>query len=225
MAERALDPDRQIALANMPWRFRPAFAALWTIDLALADVVATTSEPALGAIRLAWWREALATLDEAPPPAEPTLRAVASELLPHGIRGTDLSALADCWLPLLEPTPDRQAVADALRLRGTILFGTGARLLGWQAEVGAAAGALWSLVDGARQCSDVHLRAVLLDEARRAIALLPLQKPPRALRPMTVLAALAAHDVLRNKPLDIGGGTGRGIVASLHQLRGSLPRG
>jgi hypothetical protein len=30
--------------------------------------------------------------------------------------------------------------------------------------------------------------------------------------------------VLRDKPLDLGGGLGRVAVASLHQLRGSLPR-
>ena len=36
----ALDPDRLIALAAMPAAVRPAFATLWNLDLALADVVA-----------------------------------------------------------------------------------------------------------------------------------------------------------------------------------------
>ena len=41
----ALDPDRLTALASLPSSVRPAFATLWNLDLALADVVATTSEP------------------------------------------------------------------------------------------------------------------------------------------------------------------------------------
>ena len=220
-----LDSDRQIALASLPWRFRAAFSALWAIDLALADVVATTTEPGLGAIRLAWWRESLAALDEAKPPAEPRLTAVATDLVPHGIIASEVSELADCWLPLLPSSIDASAAGVALRRRGQILFGLGARLLGWDAAEGEAAGELWSLVDGARRCHDFYIRQALLEEARAAIVHLPRQKPPRALRPMTVLAALAAHDVLRGKPLDLGGGPGRGIVASMHLLRGSLPRG
>ena len=57
----------------------------------MADVVRTTSEPMLGAIRLAWWRERLEELDDgAPPPPEPRLQAVAYELLPRGVRGSEL---------------------------------------------------------------------------------------------------------------------------------------
>jgi hypothetical protein len=44
------------------------------------------------------------------------------------------------------------------------------------------------------------------------------------MRRMTVLAALAAHDVLRGEELD-GGGLGRVSVASAHLLLGSMPRG
>ena len=66
----------------MPASVRPAFATLWNLDLALADVVATTTEPALGAIRLAWWRERLEDLDAGKlPPGEPRLSAIARQLL------------------------------------------------------------------------------------------------------------------------------------------------
>ena len=58
IAERALDFDRQTALQQLPRSVQPAFAALWLLDLAMADVIATSSQPALGAIRLAWWRDA-----------------------------------------------------------------------------------------------------------------------------------------------------------------------
>jgi len=65
----------------------------------------------------------------------------------------------------------------------------------------------------------------LLADARAAIGELPRERPPRRVRGLTVLAALAAHDVLRNKPLDIGRDFGRVAVASIHLLRGILPRG
>jgi 15-cis-phytoene synthase len=209
----------------MPAAVRPAFATLWNLDLALADVVTTTTEPALGAIRLAWWRERLEELDTGTVPAEPRLSAIARQLLGRGVTGSELSKLEDAWLPLLEPFPWGHEVAEGLRLRGRLLFGFGARLLGWEAEDGEAAGAIWSLVDGARHCSDVHSRMFLLDEAKKGIAELPRHRPPQALRGLTVLAAVAAHDALRNKPLDVGGNLRRLAVATAHHLRGTLPRG
>ena len=191
----------------------------------MADVVATSTQPALGAIRLAWWRERLDELDKGSP-AEPRLRAVGRELLSRGVRGVDLSQLEDGWLPLLEDFPWSEAQAEGLKLRGRILFGIGARLLSGESEDTEAAGALWSLVDGARHCSDVHSRMFLLEEARKAVADLPRNKPPRFLRRLTGLAAIAAHDVIRNKPLALAEpDAGRGMAAILHYMRGVLPRG
>ena len=200
---------------------------MWQLDLALADVVATTTEPALGAIRLAWWREQLDELDIlSAPPAEPRLKAVAEHVLPRGVSGHALSGLEDAWLPLLEPFPWDECVAEGLRLRGRIMFGAGAKLLGGDPEETEAAGALWSLVDGARHCSDVHARIFLLARARDAIAQLPRERPPKSLRRLTGLAAMAAHDVLRNRPLELWSqDSGRGVAAILHYMRGTLPRG
>lgn len=211
----------------MPRLIRPAMTTLWALDLAMADIIASTTEPALGAIRLAWWRERLEELDAGgPPPHEWRLEAVGAELLPRGITGGELSQLEDAWLPLLEAFPWKEPVADGLQLRGRILFSAGARLLGGDPEEAESAGALWSLVDGARHCSDVHSRMYLLDQARRAIGQLPRQRPPKSLRRLTGLAAMAAHDVIRNRPLDLPyEDVGRGMAAALHYLRGTLPRG
>ena len=202
-------------------------AAVWAIDLAMADDISTTTEPALGVIRLAWWREQIELLDTGgSPPPEWRLQAVATELLPRGITGTDLTGLEDAWLPLLEPFPWREPVAAGLRLRGGILFSLGVRLLGGNAADASAAGELWSLVDGARHCSDVHSRMFLLAEARQVMQNLPESRPPKYLRRLTGLAAMAAHDVLRNKPLDLPyESAGRGMAAMLHYARGTLPRG
>jgi phytoene synthase len=200
---------------------------LWQLDLAMADVIATSSQPALGAIRLAWWRERLEELDKgAAAPAEPRLRAVESELLPLGVTGRTLSTLEDAWLPLLGDFPWKGEQAESLKLRGRILFGIGARLLSGDPDDAEAPGALLSLVDGARHCTDAHSRMFLLAEARRAIAELPRKRPPKFLRRLTGLAAIAAHDVLRHKPLGLAApDPGRGMAAMLHYMRGVLPRG
>ena len=197
---------------------RPAFATLWNLDLALADVVATTTEPALGAIRLAWWRERLEELDTGkPPPGEPRLSAIARQLLGRGISGRQLAELEDAWLPLLQPFPWDEAQAEALRQRGRILFGIGARLLRANPEVAEAAGALWSLADGAAHSSDPQSRNFLLGEARGAIPEVP-RKLPSVIRPLTVLASLAANDVLGS------GSLSRVSAALAHRLRGTIPR-
>jgi 15-cis-phytoene synthase len=215
-----------VALQQLPARVRPAFRALWALDLAFADVVATNTDANLGAVRLAWWRERLEELDQGKTlPAEPRLSAVAGELLSCGVTGLELSTLEDAWLPLLDPFPWGEAQAEGLRLRGRILFGIGSKLLDWAPVEAEPTGALWSLVDGAAHCSDVHSRIYLLGEARDAISKLPRSRPPRGVRAMTVLAALAAHEALRSKPLGIGGDWGRVAVATAHRLRGTLPRG
>jgi 15-cis-phytoene synthase len=189
---------------------------LWNLDLAFADVVASTTQPALGAIRLAWWRERLHELDGGAAPAEPRLRAVQRQLVARGISGEELSKLEDGWLPLLDPFPWGEPAAEGLRLRGRVLFGIGARLLGGGPEQAEAAGALWSLVDGVRHCSDSDSRHYLCTAAREALRQVPRRLPGR-IRPLTILAALAAYDL---RP---GGRLGRVGVALAHRLRGSIP--
>ena len=122
-------------------------------------------------------------------------------------------------MALLEPFPWTVLTAELVRVRGRILFGMGARLLGANAEEVEAAGAIWSLVDVARHCSDRASREMLFAEARKSIAELGPRKPPRSLRPLTALAAVAAHDALG------GSRAGRGLVALVHTLTGRFPRG
>jgi len=169
--------------------------ALWNIDLAFADVVSTTLTVQLGAIRLAWWRERLEELDTgvAPPP-EPRLQAVAATLIPAGVTGSELSRLEYCWLALLSPFPWDDVVADAVAQRGRILFGIGARLLGREAAEGEPFGAVWSLADVARRCSDTESRSLLRDRASSAIVELP--KTPRELLPLTMFVFRGVYELL-----------------------------
>ena len=163
---------------------RPAFDALFGIDDALAEVVASSTQPALGAIRLAWWREALVRLDTSPTPPEPRLQAVAVELLPRGITGTELAKLEDGWAALFEEVRDPDRIGE----RGEVLFALAARLLGASEPRLDEAGRLFARADAARRW------------------LAPMEQSPnplaghcfaRPLRPLTALVRLAARDVRR----------------------------
>jgi hypothetical protein len=146
------------------------------------------------------------------------LQAAASELLPRGLSGKELSALEDAWLPLLEPFPWDERQADGLRLRGGVLFGLGARLLGAEGADAKAAGAIWSLADGAAHCSDPQTRQFLLKEAQLELPGIP-KRMPGPVRPLTVLTALAVFDCVRE-----GAGLGRLSAALRHRLFGTFPR-
>ncbi|HEV8406678.1 MAG TPA: hypothetical protein VGQ34_01995, partial [Sphingomicrobium sp.] len=133
----------------------------------MGDVVRTTKEPMLGPIRLAWWRERLDEMDEAKgAPAEPRLQAVERELLPRGIKGHDIASLEDGWLRLFDQFPWSIETSEAIWLRGNLLFGLGARVLGGPGEQIQPSGGLWALVDVARHLSDTGSREMLLSQAR-----------------------------------------------------------
>ena len=99
-----------------------------------------------------------------------------------------------------------------MRHRGRLLFGIGARLLGSEPEHVLQAGEYWSLVDAARHCSDAGSRDALL-AATQAIQL-P-RRIPRALRPLTVLTAVASASLR-----DPGSGLARGMAAVHHRVTG-----
>jgi len=133
-----------------------------------------------------------------------------------GVTGKELSQLEDAWLPLLQAFPWGDEQAEGLQLRGRLLFGIGAQLLGGEATDAETAGALWSLVDGAHHCSNRESRDTLLEHARRVAAALP-SGTPTPLRALTVLGALAASD------LKSSGGLGRAAAALTHRIVGRFP--
>src|SRR4051794_26644219 len=102
----AIGADRVLMLRQVPADVRPGFEALWQIDAAMGDVVARSTQPALAAVKLAWWRERLEELDTGSVPGEPRLQAASLHLLPRGISGVDLAQLEDGWATLLDETVD-----------------------------------------------------------------------------------------------------------------------
>jgi phytoene synthase len=185
----------------MPSAVRPAMKALFDIDAAMGEVVARSTDPTLGRIKLAWWREQLEALDEHAPPAEPRLAAVAAQLLSRGMSGAEVAELEAGWATLLDHSPDPALVAS----RGTTLFELGGRLLGARDQMISDAGALFALqATGFREQAHDHLLK------------LHRHRFPRALRPLTMLARAAA--------LDLGRQSDRGRVLAMlaHRWSGRI---
>jgi phytoene synthase len=192
---------------------RPAFEALFAIDAAMGDVVARSTDPALGRIKLAWWREQLESLDTGPPPAEPRLQAVARDLLPLGISGAAIAEIEIGWATLLDEQPDPGFVG----VRGVKLFEIGAKLLGATDERLSNAGFLYALMSAARLGYEPSPNVVV-----------PLMQPlrnhrmARRLRPITGLARLAVRDFRRGRPFEPEGSRGRIAAMLAHRWSGRI---
>ncbi len=179
---QARDRDRWLACLYAPAGARAGLMALFALDCELAQLVASTTEPMIGEIRLAWWRERLQDLDAGRAPAQPLLQALLAHALPV-LRGADMAELEDRWLGLI----GSDTVPDAHISGGGRLFALAARLLGGDAVEADALGRLWAAgaVPGGRTSAPLRLlrglaslsardaarsRAGLTREARGALA-------------------------------------------------------
>ncbi|WP_300974250.1 hypothetical protein [Sphingomonas sp. LHG3406-1] len=190
--------DRDLVRLHWPESLRPAFDALFGLDDRLADVALGAAQPALAAIKLAWWRDQLAVLDTQPPPPEPVLLKVASELMPAGLAGADCAALAEGWMAAVAEEADPAP-------RGTALFALLGRLLGHEASGGEA----FSRADLARRTGDPAW-----------LAKLPPVPSPRPARPITLLDALGRRDAARFWPPEPEATPGRSWTLIRHRLTG-----
>jgi phytoene synthase len=193
--DEPVNADVESALGAAPSAVRPALQALWGLDEALGKVLATGSEAMIGRIRLAWWREALERLDREPAPREPVLEGVAAHLLPASLTGAALAEMEEGWAAILGDQPLEQVELDTYGAkRGGLLFGFTARLLGGALTGLAGAGEAWALADLARHSSEPHDVEAALGAARaRNVP----ARWPKKLRPLGMLAILAARDLAR----------------------------
>ena len=222
-ADFRLSPDKKLAFAHLPARHRPAVEALFAIDAAMGDVVSSTSEPMLGQIRLAWWRERLEELDGGQAaPAEPRLQAVERELLPLGMKASDLASLERGWVRLFDPFPWDVGTSEAIWFRGRQLFAIAAQIVARTDDPIEAAGGLWALVDAARHCSDGASRQMLLNQAGAFAKGLNGARFEPALRPLSMLASVAVRDLIRGEPFEPEGTPGRAAAMLSHRFRGRL---
>ena len=144
------NPERMLAL-SYAGEGNAALAALLALDDALAQVLRSTREPALGQMRLAWWREALTRLDDSAAPAEPVLQGLAREVLGRGVTGTALVPIVHGWEVLIEEeTLDRDALRRFGEGRGSLFVSAGLVLGASPRDPLAVAGQGWALADLAR---------------------------------------------------------------------------
>ena len=208
----ALGADRAFALQQMPGRVRSAVEALWLLDAAMGNVVARSTDPLLGRIKLAWWREQLERLDGAPPPAEPRLQAVARELVANDITGAVLAGLEAGWATML----DAEIEPDLVGARGARLFAITGRLLGSDDPALAEAGALHVLASAARRGLPGLLP--LAADHRRTLSGHRFAGPVRVL---SMLARASARD-LSGPPFEPEGGRRRLLAMLVHRWSGRL---
>jgi phytoene synthase len=194
------DPERALAIAHAPARIRAALTTLFALDERMGAIVATTSEPMIGLMRLAWWREALEKLDKLPAPAEPLLQDIVTHILPLGVLGAALGAIEDGWSALLDEEDQVRAVARHGRERGRWLFAAAAAILGTDDDRLRAGGEGWALADLAHRHSAPEVRALARARARETLAAIPQRRWPRRARPLAMLAALARADVAADAP-------------------------
>lgn len=185
------DEERLLALNYTPALVRPAMLALWQLDETLGRIVASTTEPMIGQMRLTWWHERLSALDVGDVPAEPLLQTLSRDVLKTSVTGADMAMLIEGWEALLEPLPLKDAeLAVFAEQRGGTLFGLSGKLLG--RDIDQSAGEGWALVDFARHCTD---RATALHATTMAVDRLKIRgnKLPKPLRILTRLALAKAR--------------------------------
>jgi len=166
----------------------PRHRLLWALDERFARLAATTSEPMIGQIRLAWWHEALNDEAGVKGRGEPLIDALRDlEAVPPA----GLSTWLDGWEAMIGEV-DLDAFADG---RGGGFFHS---LAGetdvppWLIQAGAA----WALWDLSGHVSDPALAAEAIGRAKEK--LLPAAPSwPAAWRPMRIAYGLARHDILK----------------------------
>lgn len=194
-----------LLLSYAPPEIRDWHRLAWVIDERLAHVVRTVREPGIAAIRMAWWREALAAHDLSKGKSEPLVEAwrarprnaAADQAVEQMINGW--SVLADGGALTVG---DMRAYAEG---RGSGLFG----LLtadgdGTCDENVGRAGALWALWDLAGHVSDAKLAAQAMDLAHSyADQGSSLPKQCR-LKPLRLARGIAQRDVVKGR-VPLGG--------------------
>jgi len=181
----------RIAFASTGRNRGPWLAAL-ALDGRIGRMVLGASEPMLGQVRLAWWRDQLGKPIDDRPRGDPLLDLIGQCW--HGDEAA-LLALVDGWEALLGDRPLAQA--DMMRFvegRGALARGLAHLLSQVRYEPEAErAGRLWALADLAIHAQAEEERSSALDQgaphARRPLSL------PRSMRPLAVIGGLARRSL------------------------------
>jgi 15-cis-phytoene synthase len=174
-----LTPPQQLAVQYAPRAARAGFAWLLAFDRRLSDIAARSSEPLIGQMKLAWWRDVLGADVDARPKGEPLLTALG------GLDPTIASraiGLVNAWeLLVAEPAWQGDLLAAFADERGGAVFGGYAALAG-EKEHPQELARQWALDD---------LRQNFGQKAEQAAAANAISPKGRVWRPLTLLALAA----------------------------------
>jgi phytoene synthase len=192
-----LPPAQRLALAYAPAFARPATLALLALDARLGAVLRGRREPLAAQLRLAWWRDRLATRQSEWPPGEPLLEALRCWRAPAG-----LGALVDGWEALLAEALTPPLIGEFVDGRAQAFAALARELERDRPDDAARAARIWALADLAANLSDPGERSLLIACADDVPALPRLSA---SLRPLAVLAGLGAAALRRGgEPLLAG---------------------
>ena len=176
-----LSPPQRLAIVYAPAKVRNAFALLLQFDERLSDIVSRISEPMIGQLKLAWWRDALNAAPAQRPKGEPLLSALSELDRPE--LTTAAHGLVDAWEMLLMEEQWSDALLDSFaEARGQAVFGGYVGLLAKDLPVEAIA-TEWAKRDLATRYPNAMPTPFSLPTEK-----LPSQRP---LRPLTLLVLLA----------------------------------
>jgi phytoene synthase len=172
------DPDRWLSS-----RFvadpaaRADLVALYSLDNELAAIARKVSEPLVGEMRLAWWRESLEGLMAGGPTrGHPVLEALKRASLPLEV----LAGLPDRRLGDLEPPQGDEALLAHIDETDGVVMGVAALRLDPAARVEQLADAARALTLARRGQADRAAVREVLRRGRAALAALPVAAFPAA---------------------------------------------
>jgi phytoene synthase len=176
---------QRLALSYAPGAAKPATLAVFALDARLGQAVRQASEPIMGQMRLAWWRDQLGLAPAARERSDELVRALDA----LAGREPELIELVDGWEELLAEQLDVRAYAQGRAA------GFGALATRDSAERARQAGRVFALGDLAANLGPADERRLVTEEAANE----PARRGslPRALRSLTVLEALARRSLAR----------------------------
>ena len=120
---RRRDEDRWLAARYAPPPLARALTALAAIQIELKRIPAAVSEPALGEIRLQWWRDAF---DEIRDGKRPRAHPVVEEIAACGLARADFAKLFDAAVDAAGHPLYGEAYTDVIALQAWLLNADGA---------------------------------------------------------------------------------------------------
>lgn len=197
-----LRPDYlSAAIASAPSSSRPHFEAVFDFDQRLANIVASASDPLLGQIQLAWWRENLSRSGLGAKGIPPELQQLS---LAFGKAAANFGCLVDGWEQLLaHETIDRSAIEQFAEARGRAVSEI-ARAVSSRdcSERAFHAGKRWALVDLAQNTDSEEIRTRAIGAARQVSSYGIISA--REMRPLAILDGLAKRALRKNLPALFG---------------------